>query len=117
MHTHTREDELSYVLQGQVGILIGHEEAVAGPGSYVFKPRGIPHTFWNAGETPARIIEIICPAGFEQYLEKLSVIMARREGQGQPDMGALMALGAEYGLSFDMAATGQLLQKHRLRLS
>lgn len=45
VHTHSREDEYSYVLQGQVGVMIGGEEAVAGPGTYVCKPRGIPHTF------------------------------------------------------------------------
>ena len=45
---------LSYVLSGEIGVRIGDRDYVAGPGSYVFKPRGIPHTFWNAGPPPAR---------------------------------------------------------------
>lgn len=60
-HVHSREDEFSYVLQGRVGARVGDEEATAGPGSYILKPRGILHTFWNAGPEPARILEIISP--------------------------------------------------------
>jgi gentisate 1,2-dioxygenase len=43
----------------------------AGPGDLVFKPRNEWHTFWNAGEEPCRILEIIAPAGFEHFFEEL----------------------------------------------
>ncbi len=61
-HVHVREDEYSYILQGRVGVRIGDREVTVGPGSYVMKPRNIPHTFWNAGPDPARLIEMISPA-------------------------------------------------------
>ena len=67
VHTHSREDEYSYVLEGRVGLLIGDELLEATPGELVFKPRGVPHAFWNATDEPARFLEIIAPAGFERY--------------------------------------------------
>ena len=66
-----REDELSYVLEGRIGVRIGDAEYEAGPGTYVWKPRDVPHTFWNPGPEPARLIEIIWPAGFEQFFARL----------------------------------------------
>jgi quercetin dioxygenase-like cupin family protein len=61
MHTHEREDEYTYVLEGEIGVQVGDEVRVARPGDLVFKPRGVPHAFWNAGDTPARALEIISP--------------------------------------------------------
>ena len=61
MHTHQHEDEYTYVLESEV--------RVAYPGDFVFKPRRVPHAFWNVGDVPARALEIISPAGFERYFE------------------------------------------------
>ena len=58
VHTHTREDEITYVAEGTVGVQIGDKVYEAGPGVTIRKPRGIPHAFWNAGDTPARLSEI-----------------------------------------------------------
>ena len=71
MHRHQREDEYSYVLEGRMGALLGNEVVEAGPGDLVFKPRGQWHTFWNAGDEPCRILEIIAPAGFERFFAEL----------------------------------------------
>jgi mannose-6-phosphate isomerase-like protein (cupin superfamily) len=70
-HIHHREDELSYVLAGRIGVRIGDDEYDAGPGAYVWKPRGVPHTFWNPGPEPARLLEIISPAGFERFFAEV----------------------------------------------
>jgi mannose-6-phosphate isomerase-like protein (cupin superfamily) len=67
LHRHHREDEYSFVLEGRMGALLGDAVVEAGPGDLVFKPRGQWHTFWNAGDEPARILEIISPAGFERF--------------------------------------------------
>ena len=75
-HIHYRESELSYVLSGEIGVRIGDTDYVAGPGSYVFKPRGIAHTFWNAGPEPAHLIELIWPAGFESFFAELAELAA-----------------------------------------
>src|SRR5918996_398798 len=72
MHRHTREDEYTYVLEGRVGVMLGDEAVVGGPGDLIFRPRNQWHTFWNAGDEPARLLEIISPAGFERFFEELS---------------------------------------------
>ena len=71
LHRHAREDEYSYVVEGRVGALLGDEVVLAGPGDLIFKPRNQWHTFWNAGDEPARLLEIISPAGFERFFEEL----------------------------------------------
>jgi mannose-6-phosphate isomerase-like protein (cupin superfamily) len=67
LHRHTREDEYSFVLEGRMGALLGDDVVEAGPGDLVHKPRNQWHTFWNAGDEPCRILEIIAPAGFEDF--------------------------------------------------
>ena len=71
LHRHLREDEYSFVLEGRMGALLGDEVLEAGPGDLVLKPRGEWHTFWNAGDEPCRILEVIAPAGFERFFAEL----------------------------------------------
>jgi mannose-6-phosphate isomerase-like protein (cupin superfamily) len=73
---HHLEDELSYLIEGQIGVRIRDEELEVAASSYVFKPRGVPYTSWKTGPEPARILEIICPAGFEKFFEDISTTPA-----------------------------------------
>ncbi|MEO7235913.1 MAG: cupin domain-containing protein, partial [Lapillicoccus sp.] len=70
-HTHTREDECSYILDGTLVYLVGDEEVEVTAGAYVVKPRGVRHAFWNASDQPARVLEMHTPATFENYYDKL----------------------------------------------
>ena len=97
-HTHEREDEISFVVEGQIGVLLGEEVHEVEAGGYVLKPRGIPHAFWNPGPEPARIVEIFSPAGFEHYFEELSAILS---AGGPPDVEAIGELAARYGLTLN----------------
>ena len=63
------------------------------------------------------MLEIISPAGFEEYFTELEPLLSRRDERGMPDIGALMALGGKYGLSFDMDSLPGLLSQHGLRLA
>jgi quercetin dioxygenase-like cupin family protein len=63
LHTHAREDECSYVLQGELTCYVGGEVVLTQNGSYVLKPRGVPHAFHNAGSETVRVIEILTPGG------------------------------------------------------
>jgi quercetin dioxygenase-like cupin family protein len=90
-HIHYNEDELSYVLRGEIGVRIGDRDYVAGPGSYVFKPRGIPHTFWNATAAPAHLLEIIWPAGFENFFAALGELAATCPPEEFPERRAELA--------------------------
>jgi mannose-6-phosphate isomerase-like protein (cupin superfamily) len=94
LHRHTREDEYSYVLQGRMGALLGDDVVEAGPGDLVHKPRNQWHTFWNAGDEPCRILEIISPAGFEGFFREL-VAMG---GVVNADPEAVVTLQDRYGL-------------------
>jgi mannose-6-phosphate isomerase-like protein (cupin superfamily) len=78
LHLHEREDEYSYVLEGRMGAQLGDDVVYAEAGDLVFKPRNQWHTFWNAGDTPCRILEIISPAGFEHFFEELGERSPRR---------------------------------------
>src|SRR5688500_12232131 len=84
LHRHSREDEYSYVLEGRVGALLGDDVVYGEQGDLIFKPRYQWHSFWNAGDESARILEIISPAGFEKYFEH-AVDMRRA---GPPDLEA-----------------------------
>src|ERR671935_404405 len=94
LHLHTREDEYSFVLEGRMGALLGDDVVEAGPGDLVFKPRNQWHTFWNAGDEPCRILEIISPAGFEQFFAELAPLAAA----GAPDPDAFAELCGRYDL-------------------
>jgi mannose-6-phosphate isomerase-like protein (cupin superfamily) len=109
VHRHSREDEYSFVLEGRVGAWFdGEEVVVAGVGDLIFKPRGEWHTFWNAGDTPARILEIIAPGGFEQAFRELHAL----GDQLSPE--AMAEIAARYGVDVDFERTMPILERHGL---
>jgi mannose-6-phosphate isomerase-like protein (cupin superfamily) len=112
LHRHTHEDEYSYVLEGKVGALLGEEVVYGEVGDLIFKPRGQWHSFWNAGDEPARILEIISPAGFEKYFEE-AVDM---RSSGPPDPDAIRALAARYGLEMKLESIPELVERFGLRI-
>jgi quercetin dioxygenase-like cupin family protein len=93
-HVHTLEDEYSIVLEGEIGFRSEDREVVLGAGGYIIKPRGEVHAMWNAGSTPARMIEVISPAGFEGFFRELTAMTA----SGAPDLAEVGRLGERYGL-------------------
>ena len=93
-HMHTREDEYSVVLEGSMGFRSGDDEVVLGPGGYVTKPRGEIHAMWNAGSTRARMLEVISPAGFEQFFREL----VKKNASGPVGPRELAELAERYGL-------------------
>jgi mannose-6-phosphate isomerase-like protein (cupin superfamily) len=112
-HTHTHEDEVSFVVEGTIGVRIGEQIFTAGPGATVIKPRGVPHAFRNAGDTPARVLEIISPAGFEDYFEEMAAVFADA-GDGPPDGQRMAVILAKYALRLDLDSIPILTQRHRL---
>ena len=112
LHTHHNEDEYSYVLQGHFGIQLGNEVLKAGPGDLVVKPRGVAHAFWNAGDEPARLLELISPAGFEHYFRELAPLLAATER----DENAIGEVVARYQLDIDFTSVPTLAERHNLRV-
>jgi quercetin dioxygenase-like cupin family protein len=111
LHRHAREDEYSFVLEGEVGALLGDDVVIAKPGDLVFKPRNQWHTFWNAGDHPARILEIISPAGFEEFFRELSD--AGGVTSASPQL--LAGLCQRYELEMDPNSVPGLVERFGLR--
>ena len=114
-HMHSREDEFSYVLQGRVGARVGDREAAAGPGSYILKPRGIMHTIGNAGPEPARIMEILSPAGFERFFDEMGAVAETAEDPAE-FFRRHDELGEQYGLRFSDDWVAELTGRYGLKL-
>jgi mannose-6-phosphate isomerase-like protein (cupin superfamily) len=111
LHRHTNEDEYSFVLEGRMGALLADEHLEAGPGELVHKPRGQWHTFWNAGDTPCRILEIISPAGFETFFAELVEL----GGVAQASPEQLGALCQRFALEMDPNSVPDLVRRFGLR--
>ncbi len=111
LHRHSREDEYSFVLEGRMGALLGDQVVEAGPGDLVFKPRDQWHTFWNAGDEPCRILEIISPAGFERFFDEL-VDMG---GAATAEPATFIDLCARYALDMDPDSIPGLVERFGLR--
>ena len=112
LHRHTHEDEYSYVLEGRIGALLGDEVVFGEVGDLIFKPRGQWHSFWNAGDEPARILEIISPAGFEKYFEE----MVDMGGPAKMSPESLKAIRDKYALEMDLESVPVLAERFGLRL-
>ena len=111
LHRHSREDEYSFVLEGRMGALLGDDVVEAGVGDLVFKPRDQWHTFWNAGDQRCRFLEIISPAGFEDYFKEMVEALA----SPPPDMERLAGIPARYGLEVDLESIPKLCAEYGLR--
>jgi mannose-6-phosphate isomerase-like protein (cupin superfamily) len=108
LHRHSREDEYSYVLEGHVGALLGEEEVFGKVGDLIFKPRAQWHTFWNAGDQPARILEIISPGGFEEAFRE----MASLGDELNPE--SMTEIATRYGVVADFEGTMPIIERHGL---
>lgn len=110
-HVHHREDEVSIVIEGRIGFRSEEREAVLSEGGYIVKPRGEVHAMWNAGDVPARMIEIITPAGFDKFFRELSEMNAA----GRPDMPQIAELAARYELPFvEPDWIGEVIERYGL---
>jgi quercetin dioxygenase-like cupin family protein len=110
-HTHTREDEYSLILAGGVGVRVGDQVLEATAGSYLVKPRGTPHAMWNAQSSPAKVLEILSPAGLEGYFETLSPLLARHDPAAK-----YYGLAQEYGLTIEDDWIDELERTYTVKL-
>jgi mannose-6-phosphate isomerase-like protein (cupin superfamily) len=106
LHYHHRDDEYSYVLRGRLGALLGDEVVTAEVGTWVCKPRLQWHTFWNAGDGPCEIIEVISPGGFENYFREVAAAWG--------DVQRFAEINAKYELEMDFASVPILCERFGL---
>lgn len=105
LHRHTREDEFSLILEGQVWYQAADEEHVAHVGDFVFKPRNEWHTFWNAADQPARVLELISPGGLEEAFRLIGT------ADDDLDLGPLVE---PFGCEGDFDATRPIIERYGL---
>src|SRR5215218_1550293 len=98
-HTHTREDECAFVLEGELTFDVGGEIVVASAGSFVLKPRGVYHAFCNTGTEVARVLEFHTPGEFENYYDEYEQIV-ESEMDDDERLRARTELGERYGVSW-----------------
>jgi mannose-6-phosphate isomerase-like protein (cupin superfamily) len=112
-HTHADTDEWSYVLEGRVGARIADDEFTTGPGSWILKPRGLMHTFWNAGPEPARIIELMTPGRFESFFRRMTDLARRDELTDE----VMEALAAEFKTTVSLEWVDELAGRYGLEVT
>lgn len=108
LHTHSN-DVWVHVLEGEIGAMVGGATEHAGAGSWILKPRNVEHAMWNRGRAPARIIEVLTPAGSEDWFEELAAL--------QPDDEAGWRASCErHGIRFiDSPQNAELRELYGLR--
>lgn len=97
-HRHDIEDELFYVLEGEVAFWVGDEQVTTGPGGFVWAPKGIPHRFAISEDGPARVFQITSPPQFEDFVAAIGQPMARHElpEPTEPDVERLVEVAKEF---------------------
>lgn len=109
-HYHERTDEVSYLLEGELGVWLAEEEFVVGAGSFVVRPKRVPHAFWNKGRTAARFLDMYAPAGFERWFEALERLFA----DGPPAPQELDAAGRANDLIMLPERAPEIAERHGL---
>jgi len=106
LHRHHNEDEYSYVIRGRLGALLGDDVVVAEPGMWVHKPREQWHTFWNADDEVCEIIEVISPAGFEDFFREVAAAWG--------DLEAFARINQKYDLDMAFESVPELCERFGL---
>jgi mannose-6-phosphate isomerase-like protein (cupin superfamily) len=113
LHTHSNEDALWYVVEGEFGAQVGDSVFHEGPGAIVLAPRGIPHTYWNPGDTPARYLEMAWPSGLEHFVAAMAHLI---EDGDQDPLEGMAHLTAAFGLEMDWDSVAALSETHGVHL-
>ena len=101
MHVHQNEDEIFYVLEGELTFTVGEKTIMAKPGTFLYAPRGIAHMYKSDGAVPSRILIMVTPAGMEQFFIEASVAADEYKLPPDtivPDMDKVMAAAGKYGI-------------------
>jgi uncharacterized cupin superfamily protein len=113
-HVHQHEDEVFYVLEGEMTVMQDETVATVGAGSYVVLPRGHLHGFWNSGDVPARMLVILAPGQVESYFDAAAQYAPT---DGPHDMAGVMRVSGEYGMTFRMDLVPDIMMQYGLQTS
>lgn len=114
LHRHTREDEISYILEGKMGILEDGEVSTVEAGEFAVKGRDCWHTFWNPGDDQLRFLEIITPGAFAGYFKDVAELLSDDGPRDEKTIKELHQLGTEYGFESDFSSIPELKERFDL---
>lgn len=112
-HYHKNFDEIIRVLTGQVTVLVGDQVYEVPAGGWHLRPRGITHTFWNSGTTPASYIELYTPGGHEKYMQELTSFF---ENGKRPTREQMKGLADKYDIVFQYEKLQEIEKKYKVKL-
>jgi mannose-6-phosphate isomerase-like protein (cupin superfamily) len=112
-HVHEQTDEVSFILEGVLGVMVAEEEFEAGPGSLVIRPKGVPHALWNPTDRPVRVLDVATPAGSEGWFEELAGLVTVTP---PPSLEQVFQAARRYGATFLPELAPPLVKKHNLRM-
>jgi mannose-6-phosphate isomerase-like protein (cupin superfamily) len=115
LHRHSREDEISYVLEGEMTVLAGRELSTVPAGESVVKGRDVWHTFWNAGDEPLRFLEIIAPGEFSEFFEEVAPLTPLDPSDVEA-IAEFQRIGERYGFEADLESIPKLCEEHNLQM-
>ena len=112
-HLHRGIDEVAFVLEGELTVLVEEQPYAVPAGGWHLRPRGLVHTFWNGGAVPVRFVEIYLPASHEGYMRELAALFV--DG-GSPPPGALAELASRYDIEFAWDRLPAIMERYGVRL-
>jgi quercetin dioxygenase-like cupin family protein len=104
LHSHTRESETFYVINGEFSFQYGDKKVVEKQGDFLYQKKGIPHTYKNVGKNVGRLLFTIIPAGFEIFFVEVGILIEDEETFSPPsidtiDMTKIVRIAENYGLT------------------
>ncbi len=96
LHVHDNEDELVYVLEGDIEVTLGDQAMKATKGVMALLPRGIPHGYTNIGDNPSRVLGVISPGNFDNYFVKMYKLYL----EGEPNPEKIEELARVYSIRY-----------------
>lgn len=115
-HKHSKEDEISIILEGEITIWEEGKVSRFSAGEIAVKKRNILHTFWNEGATPLRFLEIITPGDFAEFFVAADKLLPADGSMNEQVQQKFDILNTEYGLEMSYKEIPSILEKHNLHL-
>ena len=101
-HVHSREEEGFYILEGEMTFYVDGKRVIATAGTFANMPIGVPHSFKNESDTPAKMIISVAPAGIEQMFFEVGTHLQDGATVAPPpskeDIDSLLKTAAKYGI-------------------
>ena len=114
MHRHRSEMKTLYAIEGSLTVQLGTEVFIATPGASIVVPAGTMHTMWNETERRVRFLSVVAPGGLEGYYAEVAAAVPSR---GKPDIEAVLAASARYGIELDMLSLYDIIERHHVQLA